>query len=238
MTTTGGQWQPLALASWLTTVEGELLERPIFLGAKERVTARLIAARVPEAIVNERRRRARQNAKKKGYTPSQAHLALLAWSLFITNVPHTIWQTAMVVKVYPVRWQIARIFQSWKSYLPLASLTTKQEDTTLCYLYGRMLLILLNYALCPQIRASLWMKKKRELSLLKLMRHLQAFAASWMQAIFQSEFALRRFLTRVCATAERFVAKASRKRRTTAQILRENLRQQHESVAFAEAVNA
>ena len=82
------------------------------------------------------------------------------------------------------------------------------------------------------------MKKKRELSLLKLMRHLQTFAASWMQAIFQSEFALRRFLTRVCATAERFAAKALRKRRTTAQILRENLRQQHESVAFAEAVNA
>lgn len=214
------------------------MERPIFLGAKERVAARLIASRVPEAIVNERRRRARQNAKKKGSTPSQAHLALLAWSLLITNVPHTIWQTAMVVKVYPLRWQIELIFKSWKSSLHLASLTTKQEDTTLCYLYGRMLLILLNYALYPQIRASLWMKKKRELSLLKLMRHLQVFAASWMQAIFQSEFTLRRFLTRVCATAERLAAKASRKRRTTAQILRENLCQPHASVTFAEAVNA
>jgi hypothetical protein len=82
------------------------------------------------------------------------------------------------------------------------------------------------------------MKKKRELSLLKLMRHLQAFAASWMQAIFQSEFALYRFLTRLCATAERLAAKAPRKRRTTAQILRENVCPQHGSAALAEAVNA
>jgi len=238
LTTVGGQWQPLALANWLTTVEGQLLERPIFLGEKERVAARLIVARVPEAIVNERRRKARKNAKKKGYTPSQAHLTLLAWSLFITNVPPTIWKTETVLKVYPLRWQIELIFKSWKSYLHLASLTTTKEDTTLCYLYGRMLLIVLNYALCPQRRAHLWRQKKRELSLLKLLRHFQAFAERWMQAIFQSELALRRFLTHVCATAERLAAKASRKRRTTAQILQESIRQHHESVVFAEAVNA
>src|SRR5438552_18468653 len=73
-----------------------------------------------------------------------------------------------------------------KSYLHLASLTTTKEDTTLCYLYGRMLLIVLNYALCPQIRAHLWRQRQRERSLLKLVRHCQAFAARWRQAIFQS----------------------------------------------------
>ena len=111
LTSVGGQWQPLALANWLTTVEGQLLERPIFLGEKERVAARLIVARVPEAIVNERRRKARKNAQKKGYTPSHAHLTLLAWNLFITNVPSTIWQTATVLKVYPLRWHV-ELFQS------------------------------------------------------------------------------------------------------------------------------
>ena len=100
-----------------------------------------------------------------------------------------------------------------------------------------MLLLVRNYALCPQRRAHLWRQKKRELSLLKLLRHFQAFAERWMQAILQSELALRRFLTHVCATAERLAAKASRTRRTTAQILQESIRQQHESVVFAEAVN-
>ena len=47
--------------------------------------------------------------------------------------------------------------------------------------------MLLNYALCPQLRATLWMKRQRELSLLKLVRHFQALAERWMPALFQSE---------------------------------------------------
>ena len=147
-------------------------------------------------------------------------------------------KTDTIGKVYPIRWQVELIFKSWKSYLHLASIKTKKADPTLCYLYGRMLLILLNYALGPQMRQSLWLKKKRELSVLKFVRHFQALAEQWMQAIFRSEFELRRFLTRACATAERLVVKAVRKRRTTAQILREHLSKHHESVEFAEAINA
>jgi hypothetical protein len=101
-----------------------------------------------------------------------------------------------------------------------------------------MLLILLNYALCPQIRAALWEKKQREVSVLKLVRHCQAFAEQGMQALFQSAFEVRRFLRQVCATAERLVAKALRKRRTTAQILRESLHNQCEATVFMEAVHA
>ena len=75
-----------------------------------------------------------------------------------------------------------------------------------------MLLILLNDALCPQRRATVWLKKKRALSVVKLVRHFQALADPWMHALFQSEFTLRRFLQRACAAAERLVAKASRRR--------------------------
>ena len=224
------QVAPVELARRLAPVERPILEQPILIGAKAQVAARLIAARVPEEVVNGRRRIARKNAKKKGYTPSQAHLTLLAWNLFITNVPETIWQPTTVLKVYPIRWQVELIFKSWKSYLHLAAIKTTKEEPTLCYLYGRMLLILLNYALCPQIRAALWEKQQREVSVLKLVRHCQAFAERWMQAIFQSAFELRRLLQQICTTAERLVAKASRKRRTTAQILRESLQNQGAAV--------
>jgi len=68
------------LEAFLMTVAPDLLllEQAIFIGATERVASRLIAVPMPEAIVNARRRIARKNAKKKGYTPSQAHLTLLA----------------------------------------------------------------------------------------------------------------------------------------------------------------
>lgn len=101
-----------------------------------------------------------------------------------------------------------------------------------------MLLMLLKYALCPERRATWWLQKKRALRVLNLVRHCQALAARWLQVLFEAERALRRFLHQACATAERLVAKASRKRRTTAQILRESLSQQHAAVAFPAAVAA
>lgn len=234
----GGHLRPLELAQLLKTEQRPLLEKAIFIGARERVAARLIATRMPEAVVNERRRRARKNAKKKGYAPSHAHLTLLAWNLFITNVPGTVWTPETVCKAYPLRWQVELIFKSWKSYLHLATLTTKKAETTLCYLSGRMLLILLTYALCPALRTRVWAQKRRELSVLKLVRHFQALADRWLQVLFQSPFELYRFLHRACATAERLVAKASRKRRTTAQLLRESLRTQNDPLELAVAVNA
>jgi hypothetical protein len=100
-----------------------------------------------------------------------------------------------------------------------------------------MRLIWCNDARCPQRRATLWLKNKRELSLLKLVRPFQAWAERWMQAMFQSALALHRLLQRACATAERLGVKASRKRRTTAQRLRESLQKQVEAVALM-AVNA
>mgnify|MGYP001181020258 CR=1 FL=1 len=98
--------------------------------------------------------------------------------------------------------------------------------------------ILCNYALCPQTRAALWLQHQRELSLLKFARHFQALAAHWLQAIFQSACKLYRFLQRACATATRLAAKAARKRRTTAQILQEDIRCSLESGALAITVNA
>ena len=229
---------PVELASRLAMGKRPLLEQPILIGAKAQVAARLMAASVPEEVVNARRRMARKTAQKKGYTPSQTHLTLLAWHLCITHVPETMWPTATVLKVYPMRWQVELMFKAWKSDLPLASIKTTKEDSTFCDLDGRMLLILCNDALCPQIRAALWEKQQRELRVLKLVRHCQAFAERWRQAIFQSEFALRHLLQQVCTTAERLVVKASRKRRTTAQLLRESLQNQGTAGVFREAVNA
>ena len=62
--------------SGLTPVVGDSTEHAIFLGAKERVACRLVASRLPEGIVNERRRLAKKKAQKKGSTPSKAPLAL------------------------------------------------------------------------------------------------------------------------------------------------------------------
>ena len=205
------------------------------LGAYERVPARLIAIRMPEAIVNERRRQARAVAKKRGYTPSQRHLTLMAWNLFIPNVPATVWPPKTVGIAYSLRWQVELVFRTWKSGLHLATITTTTKHSTLCYLYGRMLLILFTFALSSPLRATLWQQQHRELSLFRLVRHFQAGADQWLQRLFQPRLQLTAFLSRMCATAERLVRKALRRRRTSAQCLRDSLASQ---VDFFEPVLA
>jgi hypothetical protein len=114
------------------------------------------------------------------------------------------------------------VFRAWKSGLHVATLTTTTKYSTLCYLYGRMLLILLTSALSSPLRVSVW-QQHRELSLFKFVRHCQAYADHWLHCLFQSPLQLTTFLSRLCATAARLVKKAVRKRRTSAQCLRESL---------------
>jgi len=218
--------QPLDLARCLRQDSRALVEKTVLLGTRDRVEARLIAVRMPEEIVNERRRQARAVAKKRGYTPSQAHLTLLAWNLFITNVPTTVWPPKTVGIVYAIRWQVELVFKTWKSGLHLATLTSTTRNSTLCYLYGRLLLIVLTFALCPPLRVTVWQKQQREVSLLKLVRHFQASADQWLHSLFHSVAQLTQFLIRACTAAERLVTKDLRNRRTSAQSLRESLRAQ------------
>ena len=218
----GGRQRVLDVAQSLAHDPRPLVEKAVVLGAYERIPTRLIAVRMPAAIVNERRRQAHVAAKKAGYTPSQAYLAFLAWNLFITNVPATVWAPHTVGIAYSLRWQVDLVFRAWKSGLHVATLTTTTKYSTLCYLYGRMLLILLTSALSSPLRVSVW-QQHRELSLFKLARHLQAHADSWLQHLFRPPLQLTTFLSRLCATAERLVRKAVRKRRTSAQRLGESL---------------
>jgi hypothetical protein len=218
----GGRQQSLDLAGCLARETQPVIEKAIVLGAYERVPARLIALRMPETIVNERRRQAYAVAKKRGYTPSQAYLTLLAWNLFVTNVPAPVWSPQTVGIAYSLRWPVELVFRGWKSGLHVATLTTTRKYSTLCYLYGRMLLILLTSALSSPLRVTVW-QHARELSLFKLVRHCQASAEHWLQCLFQPPLQLIAFLTRLCATAERLVRKSVRKRPTSAQHLRDSL---------------
>jgi hypothetical protein len=218
----GGRQRALDLAKSLAAESRLVIEKAIALGAYERIPTRLIAVRMPEAIVNERRRRAHAAAKKAGYTPSQAHLTLMAWNLFITNVPATVWSPQTVAVAYALRWQVELVFRAWKSGLHVATLTTTTKYSTLCYLYGRMLLILLTSALSSPLRVTIW-QQHRELSFFKFVRHCQANADHWLRCLFQPPRQLATFLSRLCKAAARLVKKAVRKRRTSAQRLRESL---------------
>jgi hypothetical protein len=109
---------PLSLLRFLKQ-QGEkgLVDVAVLLGEKERLSCRMIAIRVPAEVAARRRQQARERALKHGRRePSQEYLALLEWTIFVTNCPVGLLSWKEVVVLYRARWQIELLFKLWKSH--------------------------------------------------------------------------------------------------------------------------
>ena len=84
-----GQWEQFQLEKELKKAARKGLSSCEFdvriLKDGRHLKIRLIAERVPEKVANERRRKAKKTAKKKGRQPTKKHLYLLNRGLYITN---------------------------------------------------------------------------------------------------------------------------------------------------------
>ena len=84
---------PIDLAKYLRQVQSNACEMNVLMGDEKlsQVACRLIALRVSEQVANERRRRLKKEAKKKGRVVSKHHLQMCAWTLLITMFPNVGW---------------------------------------------------------------------------------------------------------------------------------------------------
>ncbi len=112
----------------------------VFIGA-QRLPGRLIVYKLPDDVVNARRRKANAAAKKKGGKLSKDHSEWLRFSIYITNAGEDILPPETVGTVYRIRWQIELIFKSWKSLLNIHVLKGTVPERIKCYLYGRLIVI-------------------------------------------------------------------------------------------------
>jgi hypothetical protein len=118
------------------------LDVEVRLGSNAPLTLRLVAVPVPEALANERRRKARQNRDQR-HPSSARRLLLMGWDIFITNVPATVWSTRTVCQVYGVRWRIEIVFKSAKSYFHLEAVPRASAAEVEMLIWARLLLITL-----------------------------------------------------------------------------------------------
>jgi hypothetical protein len=180
---------------------------------------RLIAERAPEKVANERRCKAKKTAKKKGRKPTKKHLYLMNWSLYITNAEREKLLAKAAGVVYPLRWYIELVFKSWKSYHGLAQVRGIKEERIECFIYGRLIMIVIMAFLFGSIKRYLWITRGREASLLKVVGHFQVKAYKALSVMMNSE-SFARFLFTEFLEACRLCMMDSRKRPTTDQKLR------------------
>ncbi|GIV96787.1 MAG: hypothetical protein KatS3mg057_1444 [Herpetosiphonaceae bacterium] len=85
------------------------------LGVDQRLPARIVAVRAPQEVMDQRRRRLREEAQRRGRMVSAAQLALAAWTIVITTVPAERLSIHVVLVVARARWHIELVFKCWKS---------------------------------------------------------------------------------------------------------------------------
>lgn len=135
----------LPLADWLSRSTAEKRDATVTLGTKVRLTCRLIALRVPDAVAEERLRRLRRRLRKKGRTPSQQQRVLCHWTVLATNLPAERFTAAEVAVLYRVRWQVELLFKRWKSGGGLGASRGRTGPRVLCEAYAKLLAMVVQH---------------------------------------------------------------------------------------------
>ena len=179
---------PIDLVKHLSDLDGDVCEMDILMGSEKvpHVTCRLIALRVSEQIANERRRRLKREAKKKGRTASKHHLFMCAWTLLVTNIPQRWLPFEMVRALYTVRWQIELLFKQLKSILRVHQSDTGKENRLRCELYGKLIGAVLIHRIHAVETNRLWNTKRREVSMDKFYKRFQERAFTLLHRLFAS----------------------------------------------------
>lgn len=205
------------LARLLRKQTGACNEVQVKLGCRSQhqIPCRLIILRNPKQVTENRRRRAKAHAKKRGTPLSQTYLFLLGWTLFVTNAPDPMIRLKQVYDFYRMRWQIELIFKLWKSYCGLNSILGWRKERVLTELYAKMIgIVIIHFLLAPlRIPDEIW--SEREVSHVRFQQVLARFARSFKQCL-SDVIALTKTLDQFLLHVERFSLKQKRRQQPNA----------------------
>jgi len=202
------QPQRLQLLTLLRQLPGDRLEQTVQLGSKAHLPVRLLLVRLPQAEVEQRRRKAIAKHKAHGRMPTADYLELLAYQFFVTNVPADWLSFDHLLLLYRVRWQVELVFKLWKSQAGLAEIGPWRKARVEAQLYARLIGLTLFYHWSAPCR---WQAGK-ELSLPKAFARLQEQIGAFLRAIRRGWRGVYALLKRLSAQWTTFDLKTHRRK--------------------------
>jgi hypothetical protein len=117
----------------------------VTVGVHDRLPARLLGVRLPEAVAEDRRRRLIAEARAQGKPISGEVLRLAAWTIFLTNAPVAQLSLREALVIGRARWQIELLFKLWKSHGHVDESRGAQPWRVLCEVYAKLLAVLISH---------------------------------------------------------------------------------------------
>jgi len=160
----------LNLVSWLKKHKSSnYIEANVLLGDKK-LPVRLVAIRLADKAIQQRRRKIRRAAKRKNRTPSADRLFFAAWNVFVTNAPEDKLPTQQIYPVYRLRWSVELIFKQFKSHLNIDSWNHANANRLQCEIFATLLVSALLGFCQNLLQQALWKKNQTECSLEKTIK--------------------------------------------------------------------
>jgi hypothetical protein len=191
------------------------LNLQVLLRRTQRVPVRLLAARVPQEVADQRRRRIRKEARDKG-RPIRAHvLALADRTSCITTVPQAHLTVAEALVLLRTRWQIELLFTPWKSHGQIDTSRSQQPWRILCEVYAKLLAMVVQHWL---VLVSCWAYPDRGLP--KAAQTIRSHALVLAAAVAGTATDLHAQVTRIaCCVGAGCRSNRRKKRPSTYQLL-------------------
>jgi hypothetical protein len=131
--------QPFDLRTQLAASSEQQLEFALRIGVRAQLPLRVVAFRLPPAISEQRRRRAKATERKRGFQYTAIYKTMLDWNVYLTNVGAEQLDREQIRLVYGLRWQVELLFKLWKSEAQLANVRGKERGRVLCELYAKLI---------------------------------------------------------------------------------------------------
>jgi hypothetical protein len=176
------------LLSQLRQGGAPLVQLELLVGKEDKVACRLVALRLPREVVEERRRKAKLEAKSKGRQAPSQSLEWLEWGLYLTNVEEERLQAQQVALMYCVRWQIELLFKLWKGQARLDRIAGRTPYRIGVEIYAKLIGLVIFHYLSGGVR---WSENKagqvRQLSEVKAYQILRVEFKGLGQAIVKGQ---------------------------------------------------
>jgi len=192
--------------------KGEVLDAKIQLGHENRVPARLLAWRVPDHVVQQRRQRLKKKAAKRGRKVTTEQWERCQWTVLVTNVPVTKLTPPEARVLYRARWQIELLFKRWKSLGRVADTLASSTVRSMVQLWSRLLAAVLQ----QWLQTSVW--GRAEISLYKAWELIRSFAVT-IATVLHNRRRLIEVLHILAQTASSTIRQNPRKHPSTFELL-------------------
>src|SRR5947209_5070388 len=129
----------------LPTDGQEMVDLPVWLGARKQVKARLIAKKMPEKVLKRRREQLKEQAHKRCKPINMRQWELVQWTIVLTNVPLSLLSAAEAMALMRARWQIELLWKLWKDQGQVDAWQSENSARILCELYAKLLGMLVQH---------------------------------------------------------------------------------------------